>query len=66
MNMVPKNFCARCGSDIFISDRSLGGKIVCKRCGSSSISYKGFSAPKNKNFLYLMIIILVFLLIIIL
>ena len=61
-----KKICLRCGCNSFISDRSLGGRIVCKRCGSSSIGYKGFVSPKNKNILYLMIIIVVFLIIIIL
>jgi len=59
-----KKICLRCGSNNFISDRSLGGKIVCKRCGSSSISYKGFSINKNKNLLYLIIIIVIFLIIV--
>jgi len=58
--------CLRCGCSSFISDRSLGGRIVCKRCGSSSIGYKGFSFIKNKNLIYLLIIVLVFLIIIIL
>ena len=60
-----KKTCLRCGCNSFISDRSLGGKIVCKRCGSSSISYKGFSLHKNKNFLYLIILFVVLLIIII-
>ena len=61
-----KKICLKCGGNSLISDRSLGGRIVCKRCGSSSIAYKGFLPLKNKNFLYLLIIILVFLIIIIL
>ncbi len=61
-----KKICLRCGCDSFISDRSLGGRIVCKRCGSSSIGYKGSLPLKNKNFLYLMIIFVVLLIIIIL
>ena len=61
-----KKICLRCGCNSFISDRSLGGRIVCKRCGSSSIGYKGFLSLKNKNLLYLMIIFVVFLIIIIL
>ena len=59
-----KKICLRCGCNSFISDRSLGGRIVCKRCGSSSIGYKGFLSIKNKNFLYLMIILVVFLIVI--
>ena len=62
--MGPKNFCARCGSDIFISDRSLGGKIVCKRCGSSIIRSRGIVNSKNKNIIYLGLIILIILIIV--
>ena len=64
-----KKICLRCGCNSFISDRSLGGRIVCKRCGSSSIGYmgyEGFLSLKNKNFLYLMIIVVVVFVIIIL
>ena len=61
-----KKVCLKCGCQSFISDRSLGGKIVCKRCGSSSITYKGFQITKNRNFSFLIIIFVVFLIIIIL
>ena len=61
-----KKICLKCGGTGLISDRSLGGRIVCKRCGSSSIGYKNFSYFKNKNFLFLIIILVVFLIIIIL
>ena len=58
-----KKICLRCGCNSFISDRSLGGRIVCKRCGSSSIKYKGFSFSKNKNILYLILIFIVILIV---
>ena len=61
-----KKICLKCGCNSFIYDRSLGGRIVCKRCGSCSIGYKGFLSLKNKNFLYLMIIFVIFLIIVIL
>ena len=61
-----KKICLKCGGNSLISDRSLGGRIVCKRCGSSSIGYKGFLSVKNKKFFYLMIIFVVFFIIIIL
>ncbi len=61
-----KKVCLNCGCQSFISDRSLGGKIVCKRCGSSSITYKGLQITKNRNLSFLIIIVVVFLLIIIL
>ncbi len=59
-----KKICLRCGCNSLISDRSLGGKIVCKKCGSSYIGYKGLTYLKSRNILYLMIIFVVFLIII--
>ncbi len=61
-----KKVCSRCGCKSFISDRSLGGRIVCKRCGSSSIRNNGFASPKNKNFLFLTIVFVVLVIVIIL
>ena len=34
--MSVNKVCLNCGSSSFVSDRSLGGKIVCSKCGSSS------------------------------
>ena len=33
--MSGNKICLKCGSSSLVSDRSLGGKIVCSRCGSS-------------------------------
>ena len=40
--------CFNCGSSSFVSDRSLGGKIVCSKCGSSSFKNKSSSFLKSK------------------
>ena len=65
MQRYIKRICGRCGSSNLISDRSLGGKIVCVKCGSSSIRTKGLINANNKNFYYLLLILLVFFLVII-
>ena len=44
--------CFNCGSSSFVSDRSLGGKIVCSKCGSSSFKSKSSSFLKNKKFIF--------------
>ena len=59
------NVCRKCGGSNFISDRSLGGKIVCSRCGSTSFKSNNFINSKNRNLLYLILLILVLLIIII-
>jgi len=48
-----------------ISDRSLGGKIVCVKCGSSFIKTKGLINSSNKSFYYLILILLIIFLVII-
>ena len=60
-----KRICGRCGSSSLISDRSLGGKIVCVKCGSSFIKTKGLVNASNKYFYYLLLIILVIFLVVI-
>ena len=40
--------CFNCGSSSFVSDRSLGGKIVCSKCGSSSFKNTTSSFIKNR------------------
>ena len=62
--MNSNKICINCGSSSFVSDRSLGGKIICARCGSSSFRNKSFVYLKNKNILFIIIGIVVFLIII--
>ena len=56
--------CFNCGSTSFVSDRSLGGKIVCSKCGSSSIKKKSSSFLKNKNLVFLAIAIAILIIVI--
>jgi len=48
--MSVNRVCFNCGSSSFVSDRSLGGKIVCSKCGSSSFKNKSSSFLKTKKF----------------
>ena len=64
MQLVNKRVCGRCGSGNLISDRSLGGKIVCVKCGSSFIKTKGLLNSTNRNFYYLLLILLVIFLVV--
>ena len=52
--------CFNCGSSSFVSDRSLGGKIVCSKCGSSSFKNKSSSFFKSKKLVFLAIAIAIF------
>ena len=61
--MVNKT-CRRCGGNNLISDRSLGGRIVCARCGSSSFKSNAIISRNNKSFLYLLLFLFIILLII--
>ena len=51
--MSVNKVCFNCGSNSFVSDRSLGGKIVCSKCGSSSFRRKSSSFFKRKKFIFL-------------
>ena len=66
MQKANNRICGRCGSSNLISDRSLGGKIICVNCGSSSIKTKGLINSGNRNFYYFLLIFLVIFLVIIL
>jgi len=66
MQSAKKRICGRCGSSNLISDRSLGGKIVCVKCGSSFLKTKGIVSSSNRNFYYLILILLVIFLVLIL
>ncbi len=59
MQNAKKRICGRCGSSNLISDRSLGGKIVCVKCGSSFIKTKGLINSSNRNFYYLLLILFI-------
>tara|TARA_S200000501_G_C20413419_1_gene564593 strand:- start:271 stop:504 length:234 start_codon:yes stop_codon:yes gene_type:complete len=57
--------CLNCGSSDLVSDRSLGGKMVCFKCGSSSFKKKSFSSSGNKKIFYVVIALIILLLVII-
>ena len=56
--------CFNCGSSSLVSDRSLGGKIVCARCGSSLFKNKSSSFLKSKNLIFLAIAIAILIIVI--
>ena len=62
--MASNRVCLNCGSFKFVSDRSLGGKIVCSKCGSSSFKNKSSSFFKSKKLVFLAIAIAIFIIII--
>ena len=63
--MDSNKICLNCGSSDLVSDRSLGGKMVCFKCGSSSFKNKSFSQIKNKKVIYFVIALIILLLIIV-
>ena len=64
MQNAKKRICGRCGSSNLISDRSLGGKIVCVKCGSSIVKTRGLLTSSNRNFYYFLLILLVIFLVV--
>ena len=62
--MSKNRVCFNCGSCSFVSDRSLGGKIVCSKCGSSLFKKKSSSFFKNKKLVFLAIAIVIFIIVI--
>ena len=62
--MSVNRVCFNCGSASFVSDRSLGGKIVCSKCGSSSFKNKSSSFFKSKKLVFLAIAIVIFIIVI--
>ena len=56
--------CLNCGSSSIVSDRSLGGKIVCSRCGSSKFKNKSFKFLKRNKLVFLVIVIAIFIIVI--
>ena len=65
VDMSSIKICLNCGSSDLVSDRSLGGKMVCFKCGSSSFRNKSFFQIKNKKVFYLVISLIILLIIII-
>ena len=63
--MNSNKYCLNCGSYSFVSDRSLGGKMVCLKCGSSSYGRKTFTQINNKKIMFFVIAILIVFIIII-
>ena len=55
--------CINCGSSAFVSDRSLGGKIVCSKCGSSTFKKKSSSFFNTKKLIFIAIGIAIFIII---
>ncbi len=53
--MSSMKICINCGCSDIVSDRSLGGKLVCVRCGSSIFRNKSLTLKKVKNLIYLII-----------
>ena len=62
--MSVNRVCSNCGSTSFVSDRSLGGKIVCSKCGSSSFKNKTPPFLKSKKLVFLAIAIAIFIIVI--
>jgi len=62
--MSVNRVCFNCGSSTFVSDRSLGGKIVCSKCGSSSFKNKSSSFLKGKKLIFIAIAIAIFIIVI--
>ena len=63
--MSSNKICLNCGSSDLVSDRSLGGKIVCSRCGSSSFKKKSFSPQENKRLFYFLIALIILVIVIV-
>ena len=62
--MSVNRVCFNCGSSSLVSDRSLGGKIVCSKCGSSSFKNRSSSVFKINKFILLAIAIAIFIIVI--
>ena len=62
--MLKNKICSRCGGSAFVSDRSLGGKIVCLKCGGSYFENRINFYALNKKFIFIFIALVVLLIII--
>ena len=63
--MTVNKVCLNCGSSAFVSDRSLGGKIVCSRCGASTFTKKSSSIFNRKEIIFLAIGVTIFIIVLI-
>ena len=63
--MITNKVCLNCGNNSFVSDRSLGGRMVCLKCGSFSFKNNSHSLIRDKKIIYLLIGVIVLLIIII-
>lgn len=63
--MIKVKVCRNCGSSDLVSDRSLGGKMVCFKCGSSLFVDKPVNKLLNLKVFYFVIAVIVILIIII-
>ena len=63
--MNTNKICLNCGSSDLVSDRSLGGKMVCFKCGSSTFKNKSLLPWFNKKVIYFAIALIVILIVII-
>ncbi len=62
--MSVNKVCFNCGSSSFVSDRSLGGKIVCSKCGSSSYRKKSSAFFGINKLIFLAIVLFIFIVIV--
>ncbi|CAX37120.1 Hypothetical protein PMM2055 [Prochlorococcus marinus subsp. pastoris str. CCMP1986] len=62
--MSSNKICLNCGSSDLVSDRSLGGRMVCFKCGSSSFKNNSFSRIQNKKIIYLLIVLVILLIVV--
>ena len=56
--------CRNCGSSSFVSDRSLGGKIICVKCGCSLFKTKPLVVMNSKYVFFIVIGIIAFFIIV--
>ena len=63
--MNTNKICLNCGSSDIVSDRSLGGKMVCFKCGSSSFRNQSFAPIIKKKFIYFVIALIILLIVIV-
>ena len=63
--MSADKVCFYCGSSSFVSDRSLGGKMICSKCGSSLFKNKKSLSLKSKKLIFIVIGLVIFIIIII-
>tara|TARA_B100000886_G_scaffold334718_1_gene290680 strand:+ start:462 stop:653 length:192 start_codon:yes stop_codon:yes gene_type:complete len=61
--MLKNKICIRCGSATFVSDRSLGGRMVCYKCGSANFKNKLNYPLLNKKLIFIFLAVIVLLVI---